>query len=246
VRVGAILFLFLFSLSVPVAADNAINVAVASNFTSTAKLIATRFHDATGVSVQLSSGSTGKLYAQIVHGAPYHVFLAADVERPRLLEHSGMAVTGSRFTYAVGSLVVYSISATDCLAALGDRDGGFVAIANPLTSPYGKAARQYLEAAGLWGAVSGRAAFGENISQTLQFAATGNASIGIVARSHLRGDELPEAACLYEVPGDTHEALEQQAVLLDSDQQGAAAFLDFLRSEQARRIIVQDGYGAPE
>ena len=243
-RVGAVLFLSL--LSAAVAAKESVNVAVASNFTSTARQIAARFHDATGTSVRLSSGSTGKLYAQIVHGAPYDVFLAADVERPLLLEQSGVAVTGSRFTYAVGSLVVYSISATDCLAALGERRGGFVAIANPSTSPYGKAARQYLEAVGLWEAVSARTAFGENISQTLQFAATGNATIGIVAGSHMQAKELPAAACLYEVPGDTHAALEQQAVLLDSGKQGAAAFLEFLRSDEARRIIAQDGYGAPE
>lgn len=243
-RVGAILFLSLFS--VAVLADEAVNVAVASNFTSTARLIANRFQDVTGESVRLSSGSTGKLYAQIIHGAPYDVFLAADVERPRLLERSGVAVTGSRFTYASGSLVVYSTSANDCLAALRDHDGGFVAIANPLTSPYGKAAQQYLESAGLWDAVSVRAAYGENISQTLQFAATGNAVVGIVARSQVQARELREPACLYEVPGDMHEALEQQALLLDASKPGAKAFLEFLRSEEARSIIAQDGYGAPE
>ena len=239
------LFIILLSFCGGVQAADVVTVAVASNFKSTATQLAQLFFEETGNTLRLSSGSTGKLYTQIVNGAPFDVFLAADAERPALLEDSGLAVTGSRFTYATGSLVLFSTSVADCMAALRDADAGYVAIANPATSPYGVAARRYLIGAGLWDAVSARAVLGENITQAWQFAFTGNAVIGFVARAQLN-DVAREPACRFEIPTSAHEPLEQQAVLLDHDNDAARAFLNFLRSDTARMLIVQDGYEVPE
>lgn len=228
-----------------VQAADVVTVAVASNFRSTATQLADRFYEDTGHAVRLSSGSTGKLYTQIINGAPFDVFLAADAERPALLEDGGVAVPGSRFTYATGSLVLFSASATDCMAVLRDPDAGFVAIANPEISPYGKATQQYLAGEGLWDPVFSRAVFGENITQAWQFAFTGNAVVGFAARSQLRAAPR-EPACSYEVPVSAHDPIEQQAVLLGDDNEAARAFIDFLRSDVARALIAQDGYEVPE
>lgn len=216
-------------------------VAVASNFKSTATHLANRFLEESGNTVRFSSGSTGKLYTQIVNGAPFDAFLAADAERPALLEDSGLAVHGSRFTYATGSLVLFSTSARDCMAALRDPEAGFVAIANPATSPYGEAARQYLAGEGLWESVSARTVYGENITQAWQFAFTGNAVVGIAARAQLNA-VAKKPACHFEIPTSAHDPLEQQGVLLHNDNDTAREFLDFLRTDIAREIIEQDGY----
>jgi len=234
-------FLILVLLSGVAQGGEPVRVAVASNFKSTATHLADRFLDETGIAVVLSSGSTGKLYAQIANGAPFDVFLAADAERPRLLERDGLAVPGSRFTYAEGSLVVFSVSVPDCLAALRDPDAGFVALANPATAPYGAAAKQYLESERLWDEVSTRAVYGENIAQAWQFTFTGNAVVGFAARAQIQAAPR-EPRCSYPVPTDAHDPLEQQAVLLDDGNDAARAFLEFLRSDTARKIIEQDGY----
>ncbi len=226
-------------------ADDTVLVAVASNFATTAGELAARFEELSGTTVLLSSGSTGKLYAQIVNGAPFDVFLAADAARPAILERSGHAVSGSRRTYAIGRLVIYSARSDDCLAVLRDPQAGHVAIANPATAPYGAAAKQYLERERLWETVAGRAVYGENIAQTLQFASTGNAAVALVARAQLGGQRVPEPRCLLDVPAESHDALEQQAVVLDADNSGASAFAAFLISDAARRIIERDGYEVP-
>ena len=192
-----------------VQAADVVTVAVASNFKSTATDLANRFLEETGNPIRLSSGSTGKLYTQIANGAPFDVFLAADAERPALLEDGGFAVRGSRFTYATGSLVLFSTRVTDCAAALHDENAGFVAIANPVTSPYGKAARQYLDGEGLWASVSTRAVYGENVTQAWQFAFTGNAVVGFAARAQMHL-VARKPTCSYDVPTTSHEPLEHR------------------------------------
>lgn len=220
-------------------ADDSILVAVASNFSRTATALGERFEKDTGIAVRVSAGSTGKLYAQILNGAPFDVFLAADAERPARLVAAGRAE--SRFTYAVGSLVVWSASSIDCHAAL--REARRVAVANPDTAPYGRAAREYLRGAGLWDSVSKRAVYGENIAQALQFVATGNAAVGIVARAQLSSPNLPRATCAWHVPTEFHAPIEQQAVLLGGGRAQARGFFDYLRSEAGREIIESHGYG---
>lgn len=239
-RAGAA-FLFLFLLG-PAQAQETVRVAVASSFMDTAAVLGTAFQRDTGIEVRLSAGSTGKLYAQIINGAPFDVFLAADIERPALLEQSGRAVAGSGRVYARGRLVIWSASARDCLGVLREDAAGKVAIANPVTAPYGRAASEFLQDIGAWERVSQRMVYGQNATQALQFAATGNTAVAIVARSQVNSPALPPAACRYEVPEARHSPIAQQAVLTNAESEAGQRFLDFLLSEAARRIIERSGY----
>jgi len=237
----------LILLPVAAAAEDYVTVAVASNFGATARAIAAQFEQDEGYEIRITTASTGKLYAQVTNGAPFDLLLAADAERPRRLEAAGLGVAGTRFTYARGMLVLWSRTAHDCHAALRDEAGGRVAIANPETAPYGAAARSYLQQAGLWEAVRGRLVIGENIAQTLQFAASGNAGLAFIARSQLQAPSLPQATCSWPVPDSMHDPIDQQAILLrrGAASAGAKAFLAFLRSDAGRAIILRDGYGLP-
>ena len=232
-------------------ADDAITVAVASNFAATARELADHFTRKSEVPVRLSYGSTGKLYAQIVNGAPFDVFLAADTERPDLLEKSGYSVAGLRFTYATGSLVLWSadasLSGRDCREVLLGGDFRHLALANPKTAPYGKAARDVLVHLKLWDSAYQRLVFGESIAQALQFTATGNATLGFIARSQTLHAALPPATCSWPVPESMHAPIEQQLVLLSraADNTGAKRFIEFIRSPAAHEIIIAQGYGVP-
>ncbi len=232
------------------AAAEGVTVAVASNFAATAGELAEDFESLTGHRVRLVRGSTGKLYAQIVNGLPVDVFLSADSARPRQLVDEQFAVTGSKFTYALGELVVWSrdpeLEGRDCGRALRST-AKKVAIANPLLAPYGMAARAYLQHESIWRQVQPRLVYGENIAQTLQFVATGNAAIGLVAKSQLGIGGLPPATCMKLVPPDTHAPIEQAAVLLRRSGKNVAAreFLAFLAGENARAVIEAHGYRLP-
>ena len=232
-------------------ADDGLSVAVASNFQSAAAEIAAGFTRTTKTPVRISAGSTGKLYAQIVNGAPYDVFLAADTARPKLLEDAGLAISGSRVTYAIGELVLWSADASlsdgDCLQALLEGRYRKLAIANPETAPYGLAARAFLESTGVLDAASDRLVLGESVSQTLHFVATGNATLGLVARSQI-GAGLPvDTACSWPVPASSHVALDQQGVVLSRSgkPQAATEFMAFLRSTEAAAILERSGYAVP-
>jgi len=248
--IRAFLCLFLSAGAAGPALADTLTIAVASNFAPVARKIVDLYEAGHGDSVVLVRGSTGKLYAQIANGAPFDVFLAADVERPRKLEEDGHAVNGSRFTYAVGRLVIWSrdprLEGRDCRDVLADADFT-VAIANPLLAPYGSAAREYLTHSGLWEDVRQRLIIGENIAQTLQFVAAGGASIGFVAASQLAAPVLPEATCTASVPAGTHAPIEQQAVLLANTDNRAAAesFLAFLQRDDVRALIRRKGYSLP-
>lgn len=198
--------------------------------------------------MRITTASTGKLYAQIVNGAPFDVLLSADAERPLRLETSGAGIAGTRFTYAFGALVLWSRQVDDCRAALQNEDGGLVAIANPDTAPYGAAARSYLRQAGLWDALRERLVIGENISQALQFAASGNAELAFIARSQLQAPSLPASSCSWPLPDTAHDTVDQQAILLRraAASEGAKAFLEFLRGDAGRAIILRHGYRLPE
>ena len=234
----------------PVAAsgEDYVTVAVASNFAATARDISEQFTRESGSRVRITTASTGKLYAQIVNGAPFDVLLAADAERPLHLENSGAGVRGTRFTYALGALVLWSRRVDNCREALRRADGGHIAIANPETAPYGAAARSFLQQSGLWESIGERLVVGENIAQTLQFVASGNAALGFIASAQLRAPSLPPASCSWPVPENLHAPIEQQAILLrrGSDGEGAKSFLQFLRGEAGRAIILRHGYGLPE
>ncbi len=224
-------------------------VAVATNFAKPLEALAAEFKVRTGHDVIISSGSTGKLYAQIKAGAPFDVFLAADAQRPAKLANEGFADPASRFTYALGRLVLLSrdpaAAGRDCLEVLRASTGK-VAIANPATAPYGAAAKMTLQALGLWAEVEARIVQGEDIGQTYAFIDTGNAEIGFVALSQLAAEPAEdEVGCRWEVTQDLHAPIEQQAVLLvrGAGNPAAAAFLEFLRSPEAAKMIRGFGYG---
>jgi len=221
-----------------------IRVAVASNFTHAMTEIARQFESVSGHQVVLVFGSTGKHYAQIRHGAPFDVFFAADARRPQMLEDDGQIVAGSRFTYAIGRLVLWcpdgrvDVENGSALAGQGFRH---LAIANPRLAPYGRAARQVLEAMGHWDKLQQRIVRGENIAQAHQFVASGNAEIGFVAYSQImRPGQTPSGA--YWLPsGDFHEPIVQQAVQL-TPRLASTAFLDFVKSEKVQAIVARYGY----
>lgn len=225
-----------------------IRVAVASNFRQALAATSVVFEQQSGHQVILIAGSTGKHYAQIVNGAPFDVFFAADAERPRRLEAERRIVPGSRFTYAVGKLLLWSAS-EDRVDADGSvlRTGSFqhLAIANPAVAPYGTAARQVLQSLGLWDSLSSKLVRGENIGQTFQFVVSGNAELGFVARSQVQGPARPFGGSAWEPPQALYDPIEQQAVLLE-DSPAARDFMAYMQSKEARALIRSYGYDAPD
>jgi len=223
-----------------------VRVAVAANFATTLQRLAEDFAAQTGHTVVVSSASTGKHYAQISNGAAFDVFLAADVERPALLERRGLGVAGSRFTYAQGRLVLWvpaggSLGDTrDYLAGAGFRR---LAIANPRLAPYGRAAQQVLEGWQLWGRLQDRLVSGENIAQALQFVATGNAQAGLVALAQVLALPADQRGSYREIPSDLHAPIDQQALLLRASPP-AEAFLAYLKGERAAVQMLEAGYTA--
>ncbi len=218
-------------------------VAVAANFTEPAKAIGAAFTAATGHRAALSFGSSGQFYAQIAHGAPYDVFLSADAERPQKAEREGLTVPGSRFTYAVGKLVLYSKTPGLADAGTALKAGKFakLAIADPAVAPYGLAAIQTLQKLGIYDASKPKIVTGASITQTYQFVATGAADLGFVALSQVVNEP---GGSRWLVPAADHAPIEQQAVLLVAGQKNPAAraFLAFLKSPQAVAIIERYGY----
>ena len=223
-----------------------VHLAVASNFLNPLKEIAAHYKQDTGNRLILISGSTGKLYAQARHGAPFDVLLAADSKRPALLEQEGVGVIGTRFTYAVGALVLWSLEPGRVRGekSLAQMNKGKLAIANPKTAPYGRAAQQTLEGLGFWKKLQPFLVRGENIAQTLQFVATGNATLGFVAKSQMKDPRFKLKGSSWEVPVDMHEPILQQAILLKPGLSNASAkqFVKYLQGPVAKKIIENYGY----
>jgi molybdate transport system substrate-binding protein len=224
-------------------------VAIAANFAEPMERLQAMFEKESDHELTLVVGSTGKLYAQITNGAPFDVLLAADQERPARLVEEDHAAANSLFTYAVGRLSLWSadpglIGEGRGEAVLRSGDFDHVAIANPELAPYGKAAQQTLEALGLWDQVSPKIVQGENIGQTFQMVATGNAELGFVALSYVVSERNATAGSAWDVPAELHEPIRQDAVLLShgADNPAATGFLDFLRSPEAQAVIERFGY----
>lgn len=218
--------------------------AVASNFAQTAETLAADYARTTGDQITITSGATGKLYAQVTAGAPFDALLSADRKTPEKLVTEGAAVAQSQFTYAIGQLVLWSADPnadlSDPKAAL--RAARHVAIANPDLAPYGKAAVETLAALGFSADLEGRIVTGENIGQAQAMTASRAADLGFVAASSLAGKT---AGASWPVPAELHQPLAQDAVLLarGKDNRAAKGFLDFLKTPEAKAVIAAAGYG---
>ncbi|HFC54118.1 MAG TPA: molybdate ABC transporter substrate-binding protein [Gammaproteobacteria bacterium] len=225
----------------------AVRVAVAANFLQPMQEIAARFSRETGHSALLTSGSSGKIYAQIKNGAPFGIFLSADADKPARLEQEGLAVAGSRFTYAQGALALWSADpglirdGAEILHRAGFRH---LALANPRLAPYGVAALETLESLDVKQRLAGKFVRGENIAQTYQFVATGNAELGFVAVSQITVEGKLKGGSAWLVPAGLHRPIRQDAVLLlpARDNPAAKALLEYLRSDAAGAIIARYGY----
>lgn len=224
-----------------------VQVAVAANFTAPVQAIAADFEKDTGNKVVASFGATGQFYAQIKNGAPFEVFLAADDTTPAKLEAEGQTVAGSRFTYAIGALALWS--ATDGYVdangeVLKRNDFKHLAIANPKAAPYGLAATQVLDKLGLTQVVAPKIVEGQNISQAQQFVATGNAELGFVALSQIYKNGKLTQGSAWIVPESLHDPIRQDAVILakGADNPAARAFIDYLKGPKAAEVIKSFGY----
>jgi molybdate transport system substrate-binding protein len=223
-----------------------VSVAVASNFTAPAQKIAAAFEQDTGHKAVLAFGATGKFYAQIKNGAPFQVLLAADGATPVRLENEGLTQAGSRFTYAIGRLVLWSAQPAlvdDKGEVLRTANFAHIAIANPKLAPYGLAAVETLDKLGL-AALQPRLVQGENIGQAYQFVATGNAALGFVALSQVMSEGRITKGSAWVIPTQWHTPIRQDAVLLATakDNPAALAWVTFLKSDKARAIIRSFGY----
>ncbi|WP_062268512.1 molybdate ABC transporter substrate-binding protein [Endozoicomonas arenosclerae] len=221
-----------------------LRVAVSANFKPVLEHLAEQFNQQTGNKVTVSSASTGVLYNQIMHGAPFDLFFSADQARPLELEKNGKAFADSRKTYAYGRLVLWDRSKDHKKPYTVEQLKGWkgkLAIANPKTAPYGLAAEQSLEKLGLWQGFHGRLVQGANIQQTWQFVASGNVEMGLVALSQLKGDELKQ---ITHVPEKLYEPIRQDMVILKSTKNGKAAraFSDFVLSSPSQNYIAEHGY----
>jgi molybdate transport system substrate-binding protein len=224
-----------------------VNVAVAANFTAPMQKIAVAFAQDTNHSAVLSFGATGALYAQIANGAPFQMLLAADNETPARLETDGRALSGTRFTYALGRLALWSRQ-----PGLVDDEGEIlrsgnidrIALANPRLAPYGAATVETLSHLGLLERLRPKFVQGENIAQAYQFVATGNAALGFVALSQVYADGRVTEGSAWIVPDILHTPIQQDAVILNAgkDNPAAAALATYLRGEKAIGIICSYGY----
>jgi len=225
-------------------------VAVAASFLPPMEIVSAQFEIQTGHAVTLASGSTGALYAQIVNGAPYDLFVAADQERPRRLAESGLGIAQTRTTVARGRIVLFSRDAalidTVGLKALEDASIRHIAIANPRLAPYGIAARETLQALGLWERLLPRLVRGESVAQTFAMIATGNAELGFVALAQVTANDRNGAYAL--IPETLHAPLDQDMIVLERAKNNPATqeLHAYLASAPAREIMRRFGYATTD
>lgn len=225
-----------------------VQVAVAANFAGPLAKIGEGFTAATGHTLKLSSGATGKFYTQIGAGAPFEVLLAADDATPKKLVAEGHAVAGTAFTYAIGRLVLWSAQpgfVDDRGVVLASGRFAHLAVANPKVAPYGAAGLEVLKAKGLSEAIAPRLVTAESIAQAFQFVATGNAELGFVALSQVALPGKPVVGSYWLVPQNLYGEIRQDAVLLNAGEKNpaAAALLAYLKGDAAKAVIKDYGYG---
>lgn len=245
-KLGLTSSIFLLSLATPLVQADTLNVAVASNFTYTLRLLAQDFNTRTGHQLRTSSASTGKLYTQIKNGAPFDIFLAADEDRPDRLVTEGNAAAEFARIYAIGKLVLLSNLEPEktCQDILDNPKLKRLAIANPNTAPYGAAAQQTLQNLQRWDSVQSRLVMGENIAQPLLFVSTGSANAGFVAKSMLLQGTKINSTCEWDIPAEMHYPINQKMVVLkkSSHKPASRAFWNYMNSAEASEIIINSGY----
>jgi len=243
---AAAVLLMCGTLSVAVRADE-VSVAVAANFTAPMQKIAAGFEKDTGHKAVLSFGSTGKFYAQIKNGAPFDVLVAADEQTPAKLEKEGLGIPPSRFTYAIGKVVLWSAKSgvvDDKGEVLQKGNFAHIALANPKLAPYGAAAMETLSKLGLANTLQPKFVQGENIAQTYQFVTTGNAELGFVALSQVLKDGKLVSGSAWVVPPSLYTPIRQDAVILTKGRSNpaAAALMQYLKGDKAKAVIKSFGY----
>ncbi|WP_455805581.1 molybdate ABC transporter substrate-binding protein [Pseudomonas fluorescens] len=224
-----------------------VQVAVAANFTAPIQAIAADFEKDTGHKLVAAYGATGQFYTQIKNGAPFEVFLSADDTTPEKLEKEGDTVKGSRFTYAIGTLALWSAKEGYVDAkgeVLKKNEYQHLSLANPKAAPYGLAATQVLEKLKLTEATKARIVEGQNITQAYQFVSTGNAELGFVALSQIYKDGKVSSGSAWIVPADMHDPIKQDAVILNKGKDNAAAkaLVEYLKGPKAAAVIKSYGY----
>ncbi|MFV0321462.1 MAG: molybdate ABC transporter substrate-binding protein [Alphaproteobacteria bacterium] len=235
------------STAINAASAEEIQAAVAANFTAAMKDIVAKYEEQSENTVALSFGSSGKILAQIQNGAPFQIFFSADQAKPEALEQAGLTVEGSRYTYAIGSLALWSVKAdfVDAdLTRLKSGDYNKLALANPKLAPYGQAAIETLEALDLTQATQDKWVQGENIAQTYQFVATGNADMGFVALSQIMDKGHVSEGSSWIVPSALYNPIRQDAVILKiaQDNEAVKDFMNYMQSDTAHAIIQSYGY----
>lgn len=235
-----------------VAAAQGLRIAAASDLQAALPAVASQFEKQAGQKVTLTFGSSGNFFTQIQNGAPFDVFMSADVDYPKQLERAGQAEAGSLYEYATGHLVLWTrwdsgIDIWRGVPVLTDGKVKHIAIANPEHAPYGRAAVAALRHEGLYDRVKAKFVLGENISQTAQFAQSGAAEVGVLSLSLAFSPALKSAGTYVEIPDAWHPAIEQAAVIVASSKQRALArqFLNYLKKPETVRMLQSSGFGAP-
>ena len=229
-----------------------VTVAAASDLTYAMKEIAADFEKSASCSVRVSYGSSGNFETQIENGAPFDVFFSADIEYPRKLEAQGLASPGSTYLYGIGKVILWvrndsKLDVSKGLDVLRDPSIKKIAIANPLHAPYGRAAEEALKKTGVYDAIKDRLVLGENISQTAEFAETGNADAGILALSLVLSPALKDKGRYFQIPDNLYSPIQQGVVVLraSKNQQGAQAILDYIKTPAETAILERYGFVLP-
>ncbi len=229
-----------------------VTVAAASDLTYAMKEIAADFEKSAACSVRVSYGSSGNFETQIENGAPFDVFFSADIEYPKKLEAQGLATPGSTYLYGIGKVILWvrndsKLDVSKGLDVLRDPSVKKIAIANPLHAPYGRAAEEALRKAGVYDAIKDRLVLGENISQTAEFAESGNADAGIVALSLALSPALKDQGRYFQIPENLYTPIQQGVVVVraSKNQQGAQAFLDYIKTPAMTAVLERYGFVLP-
>jgi len=239
-----VIFPFL-TLTSTLASAGQVTIAVSNDFDFTLDELKTEFERLTSHTVTIMPGPSSKHYGEILNGAPYDIFLADDVRRPAALAENGQAIKDSLFTYAENQLVLWSVTNRPLSPeVLREKSFGLLAVTDPRLSNYGQIARQALDAMGVWDTLQDKIVFGNNIGQTYQFAISGDVDLALIDYSQIIYGKYLQAGSYWLIPEDMYTPIAKQGVLL-KENPAARDFLDFMRSNLGRQIILGNGFNVP-